>query len=100
MRRDEEDKDEAVLTDHYLSLAAHFAAAVYAWYAHGVWVALAVLVGLWAVISATNMLVLSRSKDDDEGERTFRTMRLLRWTWIALALIVVALTSTNISSDG
>ena len=89
---------DRVRDDAYLSLAALLCAGAYAWQVHGFWIGLAVLVGLWLAISATNLFVMARMREEVDAGRAFKKMRRLKWAWIALAYILIGLSGAEIVS--
>lgn len=72
-----------VAADNSLHWLALLSAAGYAWKLHGLLAAIAVLVGLLIVISLSNLAILAKSG-------SFKLLRLNRWSWVVLAVILLA----------
>lgn len=81
-----------VRADHYAHLFLLWGAGAYAWQIHGFWTGVAVVVALYAIISASNLAVLAHWG-------TLSALRVNRWLWVAVAWLVVALTGADIGRD-
>lgn len=68
--------------DHYLHLAALWGAGLYAWQVQSFWIGVGVIVGLYVIISAVSIFIMT-----GESENVFRWMRLNRWGWVVLAWV-------------
>jgi hypothetical protein len=91
---DEDQHLERVRSDHIVHKFAIFAVAAYGLQLHGWLVGLAILIGQFVVISATNLAILAIVSD----KKVFRNLRLNRWAWVILSAIVVGLSGATIEA--
>lgn len=80
-----------VRVDHYVHLFFLWGAGAYAWQVHGFWIGLTVVLSLYAVISVTNMAVLSQWG-------TPSALQANRWLWVVVAWLAIALSRAEIAS--
>ena len=85
---------EHVKRDHYGHKLAMLAVAAYGWQLHGWLTAGGILVGLFVIIAITNTVLMANSPDHS----VFRWVRVNRWFWVFLALIILMLSSATMVS--
>jgi hypothetical protein len=94
VNRDLQSDVKAVSAGHYLHIGLVLLAAGYAWQVHSVWVGFAVLIGLFIVIGASNIIIMALAPDSSDVYRWW--LRISRWDWLVVAFVGIGVSGAKI----
>ena len=84
---------ENVRRDHYGHKLAMLAVAAYGWQLHGGLIGVGILVGLFAIITVSNIALMASGPDHSSLQR----IRINRWGWVVLFAIILVLSGSTLA---